>query len=247
MLSVQSLAGNWIQLGTNWAYTKDGITLADGWIQDSGKVYYVDPSYKLMVTGWRVIDNIPYFFGDDGALWIHPALYLSSAAVDTQGKMLYSSLANNISYNDLSGLYQMKTGVEASQCNGEKIDVAASAEEILSLVNEYRTENGKAPLKVNDTLSEVAKARAVELSNKYTHTRPDGSKCFTLYKAMGYNYTIAGENIACGHRSAEEVFNTWKNSDGHRKNMLGDFRDIGIGIYESNGVCYWCQSFGNRA
>ena len=46
--------------------------------------------------------------------------------------------------------------------------------------------------------------------------------------------------------SSKDALNTWMNSTGHRKNILGDFRDIGIGVYKSNGVYYWVQEFGNR-
>lgn len=57
---------------------------------------------------------------------------------------------------------------------------------------------------------------------------------------------MAAENIAYGQMSSKEALNTWMNSAGHRKNILGDFRDIGIGVYKSNGVYYWVQEFGNR-
>ncbi len=54
----------------------------------------------------------------------------------------------------------------------------------------------------------------------------------------------AGENIAMGQRTPQEVMNAWMNSKGHRENILNaSFDTIGVGYYEENGVYYWVQLF----
>jgi uncharacterized protein YkwD len=52
------------------------------------------------------------------------------------------------------------------------------------------------------------------------------------------------ENVAYGARTGKEAVEIWKNSSGHRKNMLGDFTYIGIGTASSKkGVIYYTQIF----
>ncbi len=83
--------------------------------------------------------------------------------------------------------------------------------------------------------------RAEEISRKFSHTRPNGTTCFT---AITIRYTTAGENIAMGHRTPEAVMRGWIKSDGHRKNLLNDsFDTIGVGCYEEGGIIYWAQMF----
>jgi uncharacterized protein YkwD len=61
-----------------------------------------------------------------------------------------------------------------------------------------------------------------------------------MMKAYGISYGYAGENIAKGQRSPQEVMDAWMNSQGHRENILSpNFTMIGVGYY--NG--YWVQEF----
>jgi uncharacterized protein YkwD len=48
-----------------------------------------------------------------------------------------------------------------------------------------------------------------------------------------------GENVAMGQRSTGEVMRSWMASPGHRDNIQGRYRFIGVG--HSNG--YWCVVF----
>jgi len=48
-----------------------------------------------------------------------------------------------------------------------------------------------------------------------------------------------GENVAMGQRSTGEVMRSWMASAGHRANIQGRYRFIGVG--HSNG--YWCVVF----
>jgi uncharacterized protein YkwD len=59
------------------------------------------------------------------------------------------------------------------------------------------------------------------------------------------SYSAAGENIAMGQRSAEEVVQAWMDSEGHRANILnGTFTHIGVGYIENGN--YWTQMFISR-
>lgn len=115
--------------------------------------------------------------------------------------------------------------------------------QVFSLVNAERAKYGLSPLTYDSTLQGAADIRAVEIKSLFSHTRPNGLSCFTVLDEVGYSYRKAGENIAYGQRTAEEVMTAWMNSEGHRANILGDYDYIGIGVYESGGVIYWSQFF----
>lgn len=118
-------------------------------------------------------------------------------------------------------------------------------EQIVELVNEARAENGLAPVTLKEDVSEAAQVRTMEIQTSFSHTRPNGSHFSTALKEAGVNYRGAGENIAWGQPSPEEVMDAWMNSAGHRANILNaSFTSIGVGHYQnSNGVNYWTQLF----
>ena len=70
-------------------------------------------------------------------------------------------------------------------------DSNAYAEETARLVNEERAAYGLAPLKVSPELSAAAEVRANEIVRQFSHTRPDGSSCFTAIGEQGVRYTYA--------------------------------------------------------
>lgn len=115
---------------------------------------------------------------------------------------------------------------------------------VVTLVNAERAKYGLSALTYDGVLSRAANTRAVETKTYFSHTRPDGSSCFTALDEVGYSYRTAGENIAYGQKTAAEVMNAWMNSEGHRANILGqNYTHIGVGVYESGGVIYWSQFF----
>ena len=116
--------------------------------------------------------------------------------------------------------------------------------EVISLVNAEREKAGLKALDADIGATNVAHIRAKEIVQSFSHTRPDGRTCFTAASDLGVSYRTAGENIAYGYATPEQVVNGWMNSEGHRKNILSpSFTKIGIGCYESNGVLYWSQFF----
>ena len=138
-------------------------------------------------------------------------------------------------------LFNVDTGVmQASITTSEE----AMADRVIELVNQERTSRGLQPLVKDDRLMVAAAARAKELSQRYSHTRPDGSECFTILWHLGIDYAYAGENIAMGQRTPEIVMNDWMNSSGHRANILNENYDcIGVGYTMVDGYPYWVQLF----
>lgn len=125
-------------------------------------------------------------------------------------------------------------------------DISNSYEwEVLKLVNKERLADGEAALSMFGTLQSAADVRAKEIAISFSHTRPDGSSCFSIITQKGISCYTAGENIASGQRTPEEVMKGWMGSPGHRENMLNPaFHHIGIG-YGATGVCgnSWVQLF----
>lgn len=118
------------------------------------------------------------------------------------------------------------------------------AKKLLGLVNKVRKENGLKEVSWNSSLENSAKIRAKETSTKFAHTRPNGSRYNT---AINTKYKTSGENIAAGQSSATEVFNSWMNSEGHKKNILSpNFTQMAVAVYydeNSTYQYYWSQLF----
>ncbi len=130
--------------------------------------------------------------------------------------------------------------------NTENDDNAASSyiDEVVRLTNIEREKSGLNQLVKRDDMCGVANIRAMEISQTFSHTRPNGQDCFSVVKEKNISYRFLGENIASGYTSPEAVVKGWMNSEGHKANVLnGNFSGIGIGYYEHNGIKYWVQMF----
>ena len=103
---------------------------------------------------------------------------------------------------------------------------------------------GAAPLKFADDLAASAFVRATELPTKFSHTRPNGSNCFTAMPQRGH---ILGENLAGGQTSPQQVVQAWMDSESHRANILSDkYTELGVVYYyqpNSKYKHYWVQHF----
>ena len=116
--------------------------------------------------------------------------------------------------------------------------------QVLNLCNAERAKYGLAPLTWDAAnLAPGAAVRAQEITLYFSHTRPDGSSCFTAVRNPGR----LGENIAAGQWTPEEVVAAWMNSPGHRANILnGKFTKLGVGYVYVPGDMYghyWVQMF----
>lgn len=124
------------------------------------------------------------------------------------------------------------------------VQLESYARQVAGIVNRERVANGLSPLRYSDKLSQAALVRADEIQSVFSHTRPNGTRCFTVLSEAGVSYSSAGENIAYGQRDPEDVMHSWMNSSGHRANILGkDFAYIGVGVVYENGTYYWTQFF----
>ena len=122
--------------------------------------------------------------------------------------------------------------------------VTAYENEVVRLVNEIRRQNGLSALTANWELSRIARYKSQDMAdNRYfSHTSPTYGTPFQMIKAFGLSYRTAGENIAYGQRTPQQVVDGWMNSSGHRANILNAaYTQIGVG-YVAAGH-YWTQMF----
>ncbi|MGY2612191.1 CAP domain-containing protein [Bacillus pretiosus] len=115
---------------------------------------------------------------------------------------------------------------------------------VVELTNAERVKQGLPALKIDTELSKVARVKSEDMqkNNYFDHNSPTYGSPFDMMKKFGISYTSAGENIAQGQRTPEEVVQAWMNSAGHRANILNNgFTHIGVGYVESGN--YWTQQF----
>ena len=113
------------------------------------------------------------------------------------------------------------------------------ARTVVGEVNRERAARGLSALRIDPALTAAAQIRAKEIVQKFSHTRPDGTRWSTV-SSVAY-----GENIAKGQRTADKVMAAWMSSSGHRANILrANYGSIGVACLQSGGVYYWVQLFG---
>ena len=136
--------------------------------------------------------------------------------------------------------------VEIVRQDGQNVEINLHGEGDGYLAIHYRSghEFIVAPLKLSAELQSAAAIRAEEITRRFSHTRPDGTKCSTVIP--NGKYTM-GENIAAGNNTAAKVVQQWMNSPGHRANILrSDYTELGVGYaYKENSQYkhYWVQIF----
>lgn len=116
---------------------------------------------------------------------------------------------------------------------------------VLEIVNDRRQASGLPALYYCDSSQSAADLRAKEISTSFSHTRPDGRTCFTVFDDLGISLFMNAENIAYGYRTPEEVMEGWMTSEGHRANIMrSTAKGLSVGIYPmGNGTYYWVQVF----
>ncbi|MEW9677152.1 CAP domain-containing protein [Lentibacillus sp. L22] len=133
---------------------------------------------------------------------------------------------------------------QESKDDGQAQGLSQFEQQVVDLTNQERQKQGLSPLKADTELSKVAheKSRDMSANNYFSHNSPNYGSPFDMMKSYGISYKTAGENIAKGQKSPEEVVNGWMNSEGHRANILNpDFTHIGVGHVENGN--YWTQEF----
>lgn len=190
--------------------------------------------------------NIKGDVNGDNKLDIRDAAYISKSIVTG------TAINSNGDYNE-DGKINIRDAASISRdlVKGKNLNVKveenSTANEILTLVNQERAKVGVAPLKLSSELNSIANERAVESSNYFSHTRPNGESCFSIFEDNDIDYSYCGENLAAGNSTAKETVEQWINSPGHYANMIDpEFTELGVGFYHDDNSTYkyyWVQVF----
>ena len=118
--------------------------------------------------------------------------------------------------------------------------------EIIDLTNCTRYKNNLEPLEYNEkaTISATKHSNDMKNNDYFDHVNLKKESPFDRMKKEGIYYVCAGENIAAGQTNAIFVHNGWMNSIGHRKNILGNYKYIGVGVvFGGNYKTYYTENF----
>jgi hypothetical protein len=110
-----------------------------------------------------------------------------------------------------------------------------SVSELLADTNAARKEAALPELKANESLSQAAflKAKDMLANNYWAHTSPGGTTPWKWLADTGYNYDVAGENLAKNYPTADATVNAWMDSESHRANILNNkYQDIGFAVVD---------------
>jgi hypothetical protein len=124
---------------------------------------------------------------------------------------------------------------------------------VIKLVNKARNEAGVPVLVKNSLLQKAAAEKAHDMfeQNYFAHISPSGKTPWDFITQAGYDYQLAGENLAINYTDLKEQQNAWMDSPLHRKNILNpDFSEIGVavevGVIDGHKTIVTVQEFGAR-
>lgn len=119
--------------------------------------------------------------------------------------------------------------------------------ELYTMTNERRAAAGCPPVQPETELivASVEQSGYMATTRDFGHDGFGGSTFVTRARAAGYTQP-AGENIAWGFQTAQEVVDAWMASPPHRANILNcAAKSIGTGVrIAGDGTPYYTQVFG---
>jgi uncharacterized protein YkwD len=136
--------------------------------------------------------------------------------------------------------------LESARATQAEVELEAEA---VAKLNDERQRRGLPVLDVDERLAAAARAHSLDMADRgfFDHRGSDGSKAGERISDQGYRWRFYAENIACGQRSAEQLFADWMASQHHRANILSDnVERVGVGIVYREGsdcIYYWTAVF----
>jgi len=227
------LAASMLTAGTTNAYAANPLDSYDVTVYDQTTPAVFAAGKDWPITTWYFFDEEYNIIGSmSGKDSLAIAQRYESVNPDGKWEFWFPKVFND--YRDLNNNTNLSTSAKAegnAVCDTEQL-----ALEVIDLTNAEREKYGLHHLEVDDGLMELAQIRAEEVSIKYSHERPDGTR---VVKTHGY-----GENVGA-KKSVEKQVTSWMSSEGHRTNILLDrYHSIGVGCYKADdGRTYWVQIF----
>jgi uncharacterized YkwD family protein len=194
----------------------------------------------LMKVGYQ-----EYVVGSGDTLWSIGKQYGESSTQIMQENHLSSS---NLSVGQALLLHvQKQTSSSQTAQTQQSSLITPQVQQVVNLVNQERAKNGLKPLTIDMKLTQMAHDKAVDMrdNNYFDHQSPTYGSPFDMMNKYGITYSYAGENIAAGQQTAQDVMNSWMNSSGHRANILNpNYTEIGVGFVQGGQYgTEWVQEF----
>lgn len=164
-------------------------------------------------------------------------------------RLIYPNEKINLPHADTGTQTEEDSKSDNIQDGNETMDtpIVAQMKEVLDLVNQERDKQGLNPVMLNSELNHVATLKAMDMrdNNYFDHNSRTYGTPFEMLQNFGIHYNYAGENIAAGQKTSEQVMNDWMNSSGHRANILNkNYTHLGVGYVEGGSYgTYWVQEF----
>jgi len=122
---------------------------------------------------------------------------------------------------------------------------------LVQLINGERQDSGLKTLRESSQLDQAAYLKAQDMLEKdyFAHQSPEGIAPWYWFKKVGYNYQIAGENLAIGFLDSKEVVNAWMESYFHKQNIINPkYTETGMAVlrgdFQGSQVVVAVQLFG---
>ena len=131
---------------------------------------------------------------------------------------------------------------------------STSERDLIALTNRSRAAAGLRSLRVDSTLTSVARWRSKDMITRdyFSHDIPGYGSVFKRLDAKGYCYKVAGENIGWNNypddTATAAIHKMFMDSTDHRRNVLGRAWDvIGVGAYQGpGGKKMWTVLFADK-
>lgn len=144
----------------------------------------------------------------------------------------------------------------ARAASAKAVNLKALEARIVVLTNAERQHHGLAPLMVDESLNNAARAHSAEMLRLryFSHQSPTPGQRTLLdrTRAAGVRAHEVGENIAkyegySLEEMAQRVVQDWMNSPSHRENLLyGSFSNIGVAIATDGDRIIVTQNFSTQ-
>lgn len=182
--------------------------------------------------------------------------YFTKEPMILADQTVLSVVAESTSGTQISDSWKLGPATSDSNCYKAPDQFTCDVESwIAKLTNEYRQRNNRAALAHDQKVSYVSRLWSTEQARmgSISHAWFSNGRLRQEYvKEFGTQPNLTGENVAMNGGAAnsaqavaQRFMNQWINSSGHRANILGNHRKIGVGIAKRGNSWYATQNFAN--
>lgn len=128
----------------------------------------------------------------------------------------------------------------------DSISITHEEQDMIELTNAYRASHSLTTLHIDSKLMSSAQVKADDLCTGgiWSHDNSKDEPFYKFIQDSGYDYSHTGENLTRGFTTIAGSFEGLINSPRHLENIVGDYKDIGVGYNECRGKNYTVIHYG---